>query len=257
MNHDQRAKIEDVVEAVNPGGSSSIVLVCEHASAFIPEIFDNLGLAGDALTSHAAWDPGAMAVARALSTLLDAALVASRVSRLVYDCNRPPNAAGAMPAKSEVFDIPGNTNLSEAKRTKRTATYYTPFRDAVSKTMASRPKPVLVTIHSFTPVYHGKRRIVEIGILHDNDTRLADVMLKTGAAYSPHIIQRNEPYGPQDGVTHTLLEHAIPGGHANVMLEIRNDLIETEAAQRVMAKQLAGWIADACAKISGDAACKV
>lgn len=254
MNRDKQTKIDDVVEIVNPGGASSVVLVCEHASAFIPETFNNLGMTGDALTSHAAWDPGAMAVARALSQEMDAVLVASRVSRLVYDCNRPPEADGAMPAKSEVFGIPGNANMSQAKRDERTATYYTPFCDAVTKVLAEKMNPTLVTIHSFTPVYHGARRAVEIGILHDSDTRLADAMLETGASHSPFIIQRNEPYGPQDGVTHTLLEHGISGGRPNVMIEIRNDLIKTEDAQRAMAKQLAGWLSEATAKMTGDAA---
>ena len=55
-------------------------------------------------------------------------------------------------------------------------------------------------------------------------------------------VRRNAPYGPEDGVTHTLRAHAIPAGHANVMLEIRNDLIATHAAQEAMAELLADWL---------------
>jgi predicted N-formylglutamate amidohydrolase len=256
MNQTQQNVSDSVFEVVNPKGTSPVVLVCEHASHAIPAKFANLGLNGDALNSHAAWDPGAMAVARIIAQELDAVLVASRISRLVYDCNRPPEAAGAMPAKSEIFDIPGNANLSQADRAARTAAYYTPFREALAGVVATTANPLLVTIHSFTPIYHGTHRPVEIGILHDSDTRLADAMLDTASAHSPHLTQRNEPYGPQDGVTHTLLEHGISGGHPNVMIEIRNDLIQTADTQRSIALQLAAWLSDACATVTGDSACK-
>jgi predicted N-formylglutamate amidohydrolase len=55
-------------------------------------------------------------------------------------------------------------------------------------------------------------------------------------------ICRNEPYGPEDGVTHTLKEHALANGLLNVMIEIRNDLIANKAGQEVMAGFLAGLI---------------
>ena len=89
----------------NTNGSSSIVIVCEHASSDIPASFNSLGVSQEARKSHAAWDPGALAVAIRLSEQLDAALIAGAVSRLVYDCNRPPDAPDAMPSKSEIFDI--------------------------------------------------------------------------------------------------------------------------------------------------------
>ncbi|MBY8976769.1 N-formylglutamate amidohydrolase [Rhodobacteraceae bacterium NNCM2] len=235
------------VHIVNPMGSSSLVLICEHASFEIPAVFRNLGLSDADRKSHAAWDPGAMAVASHLSKALDAVLIAGAVSRLVYDCNRPPEAPDAMPAKSEVVEIPGNSGLSQSDRDARTQTYYQPFRAAVAEAVARRPAPIIVTIHSFTPVYYSAQRSVEIGVLHDRDTALADAILLTAARHTQADVQRNQPYGPEDGVTHTLKEHALPGGHLNVMLEIRNDLIATGDAQKTMADMIAAWLADAIA----------
>ncbi|NND18222.1 MAG: N-formylglutamate amidohydrolase, partial [Silicimonas sp.] len=77
-------------EVVNPGGCAPICLVCEHASPAIPSSLGLLGLADEDRYSHAVWDPGAGDLARSLSERLDAPLVLGRVSRLVYDCNRPP-----------------------------------------------------------------------------------------------------------------------------------------------------------------------
>lgn len=250
---------EEPVWLANPAGASSVVLVCEHASSHIPAVYEGLGLSADDRESHAAWDPGAMAVAELVSEQLDAALIASRVSRLVYDCNRPPDAPDAMPARSEVIDVPGNANLSQPEREARVDAIYRPFHSALSKLVARVAHPVIVTMHSFTPVYFGQKRSVEIGILHDNDTRLADAMLATAAAHTDANVQRNEPYGPEHGVTHTLKQHAIIGGHLNVMLEIRNDLIETAVQQKAMADVISGWLADAFGRsqMPGDVQCRV
>ncbi len=244
------------VEVTNPGAASAIVLVCEHASNLIPDHLGGLGLDADAAQSHIAWDPGALSVARGLSERLDAVLVSGTVSRLVYDCNRPPDAPGAIAEISETFVVPGNRALAPDARQARVDTYYTPFRDALAARVAAVTNPVLVTIHSFTPVFHGAPRAVEIGILHDADTRLADAMLGLAADHTDRVVARNAPYGPEDGVTHTLREHGLPGGHPNVMIELRSDLVADAAAQARMAETLAAWIGAALgAMANGDLRC--
>jgi len=81
-----------------------------------------------------------------------------------------------------------------------------------------------------------------MGVLHDEDATLADAML---AIPSTMEVQRNQPYGPEDGVTHTLKLHAIPNGLLNVMIEIRNDLIATVADQKKVADELSLVISQA------------
>lgn len=124
---------EKVVEVTQASAGSAIVLVCEHASRFIPDYLNELGLSEDAQRSHAAWDPGALAVAEAMSDALGAVLVSSCVSRLVYDCNRPPDAPDAMPAQSEAYSIPGNANLSPLEKVDRVHRYYEPFCEALER----------------------------------------------------------------------------------------------------------------------------
>ncbi len=243
---------EGVVEVINPQGTSDIVLVCEHASAFIPPEFHDLGLSPEARLSHIAWDPGALAVAGVMSAGLDAPLVAQRFSRLVYDCNRPPEAAAAVPEVSEIYRVPGNTGLTPAQRRERAERFYVPFCDTLAAVIeariaAGRP-PVLVTIHSFTPVYRGISRDAEIGILHDADHRLADAVLARRATHGGgYDVRRNEPYGPADGVTHTLIVQALSRGLNNVMIEVRNDLVADIAGQERFGALLAGWISAALA----------
>ncbi|MBL4805860.1 MAG: N-formylglutamate amidohydrolase [Rhodobacteraceae bacterium] len=225
------------VNTRNSDGKSRVLLVCEHASNAIPAEYNGLGLSDAEINSHIAWDPGALAVSNYLSDALDATLIAQNVSRLVYDCNRPPESEQAMRTTSEIYRIPGNENLTDAQKQARVDTVYTPFRNAIRQTIDQRDAPVIITIHTFTPIYHGKMRDVEIGILHDSDTRIADAMLaQKTTAYN---VQRNQPYAPEDGVTHTLVDQAISRNLANVMIEIRNDLVQTDATQRAVAKWLA------------------
>ncbi len=236
-------------EIVNRDAASNIVLVCEHASNRIPASLNGLGLTPEARVAHIAWDLGAADVAAHLSGHLDAALIAPRISRLVHDCNRPSDHATAMPERVDGIDIPGNVGLSDAARQARIREVYRPFHDALASLIAARDrpgrKPIIATIHTFTPVYQGRRRALDLGILHDRDTRLADRVLKLCARDDALVTRRNQPYGPLDGVTHTLKKHALPRGLLNVMFEIRNDLVADDAGQRAMAERLSMLLASA------------
>lgn len=223
-------------------GVSDIVLVCEHAANRVPAVLGTLGLDEAALESHIAWDIGAAGVSERLSEMLDAALVMQRFSRLAYDCNRPPEAPDAYPEKSEIFAVPGNRSLSMHDKALRAQALYHPFHGAIADLMDERASAgrslVLVTVHSFTPIYFGKPRDGALGILHDDDPQLADALLDAASAAGLEGVRRNYPYGPQDGVTHTLRKHGLTRQIANVMLEIRNDLIsdaqgQTEWATRI------------------------
>ncbi|MCV2867909.1 N-formylglutamate amidohydrolase [Defluviimonas sp. WL0002] len=232
-----------VVTIENREGGGPFLIVCEHASNHFPSAFGTLGLSKSARVAHIAWDPGALALARALSGALDAPLVSAGISRLIYDLNRPPHAPGAMAAKSELFDVPGNAEISGNERARRTEQIYLPFHaalhDAIAHRLAAGRPPVIVTVHSFTPVYFGKRRDVELGIIHDADPEFAEAVLAEAEGRTGLICRLNDPYSAADGVTHTLRLQATPYGLAHVMLEIRNDLLGDGAAVAEMAARLA------------------
>lgn len=223
--------------------SGPFVLVCEHASNALPARWGDLGLTERQRIAHIAWDPGALGLARGLAARLEAPLVRATTSRLVYDLNRPPHSKGACPERSEIHDIPGNRGLSSEARLERTRALYLPFhaalRGLIAERLARGLPTVLVTIHSFTPIYFGKPRAVEFGIIHDADPALASAVLEEARAQTTLDARLNEPYSAADEVTHTLALQASPMGLLNVMLELRNDLIADEAAQEAMAARLA------------------
>jgi predicted N-formylglutamate amidohydrolase len=237
---------------VNENGTSPIVLVCEHASNTLPKALGTLGLSDEDLNRHIAWDIGAEEVSRILSRLLDAPLMLQRYSRLAYDCNRPPEAASAMPEVSEIFNIPGNKNLLPSARLARTREIARPFHHALEgfldKRASDKKHTVLASIHSFTPVYKGVKRDFDVGFLFDRDNWLANFLIK---AFPKECARLNEPYGPKDGVMHLLNLHAAPRGLKHVMIEIRNDLIANHAGQNTWANHLTVPLAQAATILGG------
>ncbi len=244
---------EPVVEVLGADATGAVLLLCEHASHYVPAHYAGLGLTPETAVCHAAWDPGARDLALHLMQCLDATLVAARMSRLIYDCNRPPEAASAMPERSELIEVPGNCGLTDADRAERADTVYRPFCAAVTAQIAARRQRMqptaIVTVHSFTPVYYGTPRETEIGILHDTDTRLADAMLKGAGTLAHRAVHRNRPYGPQDGVTHSLQVHGLAHGLPNVMIEVRNDLLQTPEDVARIGDELCAMIAPALADL--------
>jgi len=216
---------ETPVALVNGGGRSPYVLISEHASNRLPKTLGTLGLPESDLERHIAWDIGAEKVARL-----------------------PPDAADAIPEISETTHIPGNLNLSPDDKLMRIHEIYRPFHAAIADLLDRRAaegtRSMVVTIHSFTPVYKGRPRAVELGILHDRDTGLADKLITSFPTVDARL---NEPYGPKDGVLHTLNLHAAPRGLRHAMIEIRNDFLSDERGQGEWAERLSASLVHAAA----------
>jgi predicted N-formylglutamate amidohydrolase len=231
------------VRVSNPGGESPIVLICDHASNHIPDEFGSLGLEPGELTRHIAWDPGAAPVAQRMSAALDAALVESSISRLVIDCNRSLEAPDLVPELGEATLVPGNIALSAEALDERVALAWRPFHNAIEQLIRDRLRAGretrLVSIHSFTPCFLGTRRPWQVGVIHDDDMRMARPLIAALRAADGLVVGVNEPYSPADRVYYTLERHARSRGLPCVMIEIRNDVIDTEQGQRRWADMLA------------------
>ncbi|MGB0749877.1 MAG: N-formylglutamate amidohydrolase [Magnetospiraceae bacterium] len=228
----------------NPQGKNRILLVCEHASPHIPGEYADLSMSAETRASHAAWDIGATRLASLLAQALDAPLVAATVSRLVIDLNRRLEAPSLIVAETDGFFVPGNRDLSDSEKQDRIARFHVPFHATIAHRMTAHQPDLLLTIHSFTPVFKGYSRAVEIGIVHDDDPRFANALhplLQPG----PFDVRVNEPYGPEDDATYTLHRHGVGQGCPNAMIEIRNDLLGNEAAIAHMAGYLSPHIQQA------------
>lgn len=236
------ASVIPPVLVFNAEGRSPFVLACDHASNRFPERYGDLGLTPHQRLMHVAWDPGAFAVALELSRLLDAPLVASTVSRLVIDCNRRHDAPDLIPMVSERTDIPGNQGIGGNERAERIATFHAPFHEALENVLDSRKaagiETLLVTVHSFTPVYKDVPRPWSIGLIHAHDDRFTAALRDALAADDAGLnIGWNQPYSALNGVTYTLEHHGEERGLEATMIEIRQDeILEPEGVARWAAR---------------------
>ena len=217
-------------EGFNADGAAPLLLVCDHAARFLPRRLGTLGLSEAELARHIAWDIGIAEVTRGLARRLDAPAVLSRFSRLAVDPNRALDDPTLIPQISDGVVIPGNQELSPGDIQARIESFHRPYHQAIGRGLdaltARGPAPAVVSMHSFTPVMKGVERPWHIGILWDADPRLSrPLMARLRAQGVP--VGDNEPYTARDGHGYTLFEHAVPRGLAHVLIEIRQDLIDT------------------------------
>jgi predicted N-formylglutamate amidohydrolase len=224
-------------------GRSPFLLTCDHYGRLIPRKLGDLGLGESELARHIAWDIGIAGVAELLSKHLDAHLVAQRYSRLVIDCNRPPHVASSIPIISEATTIPGNEGLTHEARAARRTQIFEPYHqridEVIDQRIAAGQPTVLVSLHSFTPVYAGIARPWHVGTLYHRDEILPPLLLKSFGAERDLVVGDNEPYAVSDETDYTIPVHGEARSLMNSGIEIRQDLIGDQAGQRQWAERLA------------------
>lgn len=207
-----------------------LILVCEHASRFIPDGLNDLGLSDEAAREHIAWDIGALALAEGLAEALGATLLAANYSRLLIDLNRPRHAPDSIALQSEIYQVPGNRDLDEATREYRRHCLFKPFHARLQTLIDARVeqnKPVrVVGIHSFTPIYYGQPRSLEVGVLYGQAREYAQQVID-GLSRHPLKVAGNQPYKVDPLVDMTVPVHGDARGLDSVLIEVRNDLLRT------------------------------
>ena len=231
-----------------PEGSSPVLLIVDHGGSRVPRSLGGLGLAPEALERHIAYDIGALGVSRTLSRLLDATLIHQPYSRLVIDCNRHPKHAEAFVEASDGTAVPGNRGLSVPEAAARIVEIFMPYHHAIAawldrRAAAGRPAAI-VAMHSFTP-RHGALpapRPWGVSVLFNADRAIADRLVPALERSVPHPVGINEPYVVDEFSDYAIPEHGERRGVPSVEIEIRQDLIGTEAEQQSWGELLAPLI---------------
>jgi len=236
------ADVPPVLE-FNETGDSPYLLTCDHYGRLIPRALGDLGVPESELVRHIAWDIGIAGVAELLSDQLGAHLVAQRYSRLVIDCNRPPQVASSIPSVSEATVIPGNKGLSGEAAAIRRREIFDPYHrrieEIIDARLHRRQPTVLVALHSFTPVYAGIARPWHIGTLYHRDRTLPQLLLQQLRAEGDLVVGDNEPYAVSDMTDYTIPVHGERRGLINTGIEIRQDLIGEPSGEKRWADRLA------------------
>lgn len=227
---------------LNPEGQSPVLLVCDHASRQLPAKYGTLGLDEAELWRHIAWDIGAADVTKRLCDILDARAVLSGFSRLLVDCNRRTDDPTFICQVSDGTVVPTNRNLAPQEIEQRIEAYHTPYHAAIGRTMASLRQhvsvPILVSVHSFTPVMRGFERPWHVGVLWNKDPRLAQPLMRFLAEDPSIVVGDNEPYSGRSSVGYSIVRHGAEAGLPHALLEIRQDLIDTHHGAEAWANRI-------------------
>ena len=224
------------------GDCEDYLVICDHASNNIPLEYDNLGISKKDLESHRAFDLGASEVAIELSSLLSCSLVMANFSRLLIDPNRGKDDPTLIPKLAEGKIIKGNINISMSKddieRSKRILRFYLPYHrqinEFINKSLDNGKIPKILSIHSFTPIWKGKKREIDVGILWDKDDRLSKIFLNSLKNIK---LGDNKPYSGRLK-NDTLYKHATSHGIPHVLIELRQDLLKKEKDKLQWAKKI-------------------
>ena len=218
------------------------LMTCDHATNRVPEWINggDLGIAPQDMARHIAYDVGAAGLTRELAQRLNAPAILSDFSRLVIDPNRGEDDPTLLMRIYDGTVIPANRDADLAERERRLNRLYRPYHAAYADLADRHPRRAICAIHSFTRQLRGRpRRPWSVGVLYSHvDERVGPALIRECREMG-WITGDNEPYsGHLQG--DSIDRHALVPGRPNVLIEIRNDLIEDEAGQELWAERLAG-----------------
>jgi len=233
-------------------GTAPALVICDHASRAFPKGMRRLGLPELPSWQHIAWDIGAGELARGLSNALDAPAVLAGYSRLIVDCNRKPDDPEAFRHHADGWTIPGNAALSEFERRTRLACFFDPYHEAIAAMLAEFRRrevvPMVISVHTFTPLMAGHERPWHIGVLWDKDEASARRLLEGLRGVDGLMVGDNEPYSGKHPSDYTIDHHAEQAGLPHVCIEVRQDTLESPAGVerwiRLLARLLRDIVAD-------------
>ena len=245
------ADLDEPFELVSPEARADFIVVCDHASNALPPEYGTLGLDPAEFRRHIAFDIGAAGVARRLAEALSAPAVLGRYSRLLIDLNRGEDDPTIVMKLSDGAIVPGNRDADACKDkgefARRIALFHAPYHAAIERLIARARAldivPVIVSVHSFTPRWRSFVRPWETGLLWDKDDRMI-VPLLTALRAQGFTVGDNEPYTGKLR-NDCMFRHATVHGLPHVLIEIRQDLIESEEGQAAWATRYAKHLLDA------------
>ena len=241
----ENAKIIDFRDPANP--NNTIALTCEHATNVLPQEYkwtDN-DLENFA-NSHWGWDPAALDVAMYLAQELKCILIHSLYSRLLVDVDRDITSDSLFRQSGDGKNIDLNQNMSKEEEHNRIIKYHMPYYNALREVSEKVDPTITVSIHSFTPIYEGNVRDMEVGVLFTDSEELGQRVYEE--VNERRLIARmNEPYyGEILNAMNSVLRANYPVRREAFCYEIRNDLIQDEERALTVKKNLLDALRTAC-----------
>jgi predicted N-formylglutamate amidohydrolase len=229
--------VSEPYEIVPGRPTAPAFLICEHASQTLPMGWtwpdEDLRLVG----THWAYDLGARALTLDLAAALHAPAVLATFTRLLVDPNRPEDSPTLFRTEADGQPVILNDAISGADRERRLGGYYRPFHGAVDAELARTRCPAVLAIHTYTPLYEGQRRHLEIGVLFDREDAVGEAWIEFLRSFG-YDCHANEPWSGKAGLIHAAQTHADRHARRALELEVRQDLAEDATFRAVLVPRL-------------------
>jgi len=232
--------LSDAAEEIDGDFEGRVVFTCEHASAELPEPWTWPEEDRWLVDTHWASDIGAAAFTRRVARMMHAPAVLSRFSRLLIDPNRPLDSDTLFRGNAEGKMVHLNEGLLETERKRRIDQFYHPYHQAVSAMVERSQSDTVFSIHTFTDNYEGDARVLEIGVLFDQDEEPASRLVRHLEAAGFHVLA-NQPWSGKAGLAYSPVLHARQFRRRALEIEARQDLIVDESFAERLAEALASF----------------
>jgi len=220
----ENARIIDFRDPENP--NNLIAITAEHASNALPEGYTwSESDRAHFTDEHWGWDKGSLEVALHLAKELKCVLVHSLYSRLLLDVNRDLPSETLFRVSGDGREIDLNRNLDEEEEEKRIQKYYQSYYRALREVSIKIKPQYVFSVHSFTPLYEGNPRTLEVGILVNYSEELGQ-KVHDELKKRHHKVAINEPYDGKEGLAAlgAMLYGKVPITRQGIQFEFRNDL---------------------------------
>jgi len=227
----------EAVEELAGDPGCRLVFTCEHASNVLPEPWRWPEADRWLVDTHWASDIGAGAFTRRVAGLMNAPAVLSKFSRLLVDPNRPLESDTLFRQSADGRQVHLNEIMLETERQERIDRFYEPYHAAVGAMVQRSRGDTVFSIHTFTDDYEGDKRVLELGVLFDDDEEPAYRLIEHLEGAGFHVMA-NEPWSGKDGLAYSPVRHAREYGRCALEIEARQDLIVQEGFAQRLAEAL-------------------
>ena len=203
--------------------SNQILIIADHASNYLPKENNNLGLASAFLNQHIAFDIGVKELSSDLSNRLKCKVIQGKYSRLLIDLNRDLNDPTVIPEIVDGKIIPGNIGLSKSELRLRVKKIYNKYHHEINRTIKNKKVKVILSLHSFNPIFKNKRRLLEFGILSNEDKNLSSIIIEQLKLQKLNVGD-NKPYRG-NLIGDSMYRHGLKNKLPHALIEVRNDLL--------------------------------
>ncbi len=202
---------------------NQILIIADHASNFVPKEKNKLGLPNSFLNQHIAYDIGVKELSLDLSNRLKCKIIQGKYSRLLIDLNRDLDDPTVIPEIVENKIIPGNIGLSSSEVRLRIKNIYNKYHHEINRVIRNEKVKIIISLHSFNPIFKNKKRLLEFGILSNEDKNLSNIIIDQLRLQKINVGD-NKPY-KGNLIGDSMYRHGLRNKLSHALIEVRNDLL--------------------------------